>query len=324
LAAVTDETKTPDAATGEITESQESSQDPEINEAKVQQVADKINEFLVQEGTLPEDTSDQIKNLLYNELTNNPQGELSKSLEALAGIESFVSDDEATKKIAEKIIAKYPELDEITLLLIIQTVKEEVGKKWNRILDITIKEIYDSKGNLVGTKVLTELAAYKSSDSKKDRNDDRNDDRNHYYIKKIFKYQGNKCTTQSGSIPLAGKIPPKTPILIGDFYPCKLNDGRATLNLPNTQNLQFALIHLDNKDGNHEAVVVSPQKIQNVGQNNALFVVKFNDQFNGHDPITGQPKTIKDVNAIALFNKSTQTIDFEGGNGLGITAVLKS
>ncbi|HEX6293559.1 MAG TPA: hypothetical protein VFZ46_00265, partial [Nitrososphaeraceae archaeon] len=109
-----------------------------------------------------------------------------------------------------------------------------------------------------------------------------------------------------------------------DFYPCKLTDGRATLSLPNTPNLQFAMMHLDRKDGNHEAAIVDLKKIKNVGQNSALSVIRFNDQFQGQDPITGQPKTIKDVNAIALFNKSKQTIDFVGGNGLGITAVLKS
>ena len=149
------------------------------------------------------------------------------------------------------------------------------------------------------------------------------DNKNYHYTKKIIKYQGNKCTTESGSIPLKGKIPPKYPILLGDFYPCELKDGRATMNLPNTPNLQLALIHLDKKDGNHEAVVVKPQKIQNLGQNSALFVVKFDDQFQGQDPITGQTKTLKDVNALALYNKSKKTVDFNNGNGLGIFAVLK-
>jgi hypothetical protein len=83
------------------------------------------------------------------------------------------------------------------------------------------------------------------------------------------------------------------------------------------------MIHLD-KNGNHKAALVDLKKIQNTNQDSALFVVKFNDQFQGQDPITGQPKTIKDVNAIALYNKSRQTLDFIDGNGLGITAVLKT
>jgi hypothetical protein len=150
------------------------------------------------------------------------------------------------------------------------------------------------------------------------------DNKNNNYIKTIIKYQGSKCNTQYGSIPLEGKIPPKTPVLLGDFYPCELSDGHATFNLPNTPNLEIAMIHLDNKDGNHEAALVTMQKIQSLNKNNALFVVNFNDQYPGQDPITDQSQTIKDVNAIALYNKSRQTVDFEDGNGLGIIAVLKS
>jgi hypothetical protein len=44
----------------------------------------------------------------------------------------------------------------------------------------------------------------------------------------------------------------------------------------------------------------------------------------GKDTETGKEKTIKDINAIALFNKSKQTIDFKLGNSLAISSVLKS
>ena len=66
------------------------------------------------------------------------------------------------------------------------------------------------------------------------------------------------------------------------------------------------------------------QKIQSLNRGSALFVVNFNDQFQGEDPITGKPKTIKDVNAIALYNKARQTLDFNSGNSIAISAVLKS
>ncbi|MDW3631879.1 MAG: hypothetical protein QOK71_10605 [Nitrososphaeraceae archaeon] len=112
--------------------------------------------------------------------------------------------------------------------------------------------------------------------------------------------------------------------MLGDFYPCKLNDCRATFNLPNTPNLQFAMMHFDKKNGKHEAIIVDLKKIKNIGQNSALFEVYFNDQINGKDPINGKLNTIKDINAIALFNKSRQTIDFEAGNSLAISAILKS
>ena len=142
--------------------------------------------------------------------------------------------------------------------------------------------------------------------------------------KKIIKYSNSKCTTQKTSIPLGENIAPRTPILVGDFYPCKLKDGRATLNLPNNPNLQFAVMHLDKKGNDHEGMIVEMDKIQNLNRNNALFILDFNDKMQGKDPITGKEKTIKNINAIALFNKSQQTIDFNSGSSLALSAVLKS
>lgn len=142
--------------------------------------------------------------------------------------------------------------------------------------------------------------------------------------KKIIKYLNSKCTTQSTSISLVENIAPRTPLLVGDFYPCELEDGRATLNLPNNPNLQFAVMHLDKKGNDHEGVIVAMDKIQTLNRNNALFIVDFNDKMQGKDPKTGKTKTLKDINSIALFNKSQQTIDFKSGNSLAISAVLKS
>jgi hypothetical protein len=147
---------------------------------------------------------------------------------------------------------------------------------------------------------------------------------NNYNYKNIIKYTTNKCTTESTSISLVDSIGPRTPILVGDFFPCELSDGRATLNLPNNPNLKFALMHLDKKGNEHEGIIVQMNKLQNLDSNNALFIVDFNNEMQGKDPQTGKTKTIKDINAIALFNKSQQTIDFKSGNSLALSAVLKS
>ena len=64
------------------------------------------------------------------------------------------------------------------------------------------------------------------------------------------------------------------------------------------------------------------KKIQSLSGNKALFVVDFNDKMEGKDPVTGKTKTLKNINAIALFNKSQQTIDFKSGNSLAISAIL--
>jgi hypothetical protein len=43
----------------------------------------------------------------------------------------------------------------------------------------------------------------------------------------------------------------------------------------------------------------------------------------GEDPLTGEQKRLNNINAIALFNNSGESIDFKLGNSLAISAVLK-
>jgi hypothetical protein len=120
------------------------------------------------------------------------------------------------------------------------------------------------------------------------------------------------------------QIGPRTPVLVADFYPCELKDGRATLNLPNNINLGFVVMHIDREGKENEGIMVAMDKIQSLSRNNALFIVNFDDKMEGIDPITGEEKTITDINTIALFNTSTETIDIKSGNSLAISAVLKS
>ena len=112
--------------------------------------------------------------------------------------------------------------------------------------------------------------------------------------------------------------------LKADFYPCELKDGRTTLNIPDNLNIEFVVMHLDKNGNAHEGIAVDMKKIQSLNGNNALFIVDFDDKMEGKDPKTGKTKTLKNINLIALFNKSQQTIDFKSGNSLAISAVLKS
>ncbi len=149
-------------------------------------------------------------------------------------------------------------------------------------------------------------------------------DRDVYHYKKIIINKSSKCNTQSHSVSLTENIGPRTPVLVADFYPCELKDGRATLNLPDNPNIEFVVMHLDKNGNAHEGIAVDMKKIQSLSGNNALFIVDFDDKMEGKDPKTGKTKTLKDINSIALFNKSQQTIDFKSGNSLAISAVLKS
>jgi hypothetical protein len=65
-------------------------------------------------------------------------------------------------------------------------------------------------------------------------------------------------------------------------------------------------------------------KIQSLSGNNALFIVDFDTEMTGKNPVTGKTTTLKDINSIALYNKSQQTINFKSGNSLAISAILKS
>ena len=149
------------------------------------------------------------------------------------------------------------------------------------------------------------------------------DDDDHHHHHKIIKYRYSECLTQSTSIPLTGKIGPETPLLIGDFYPCELKDGRATLNIPETWDLQFVVMHIDRDGEDHHGIAVEMEKIESLSKDNALYVVNLDDSMEGEDPLTGEWTRLNDINAIALYNYSEESIDFKLGNSLAITAVLK-
>ena len=160
-----------------------------------------------------------------------------------------------------------------------------------------------------------------------DYDDDDDDDHYYYYdddddhdvkiIKKIYK-RNNSCPTQSDSIQFKGKIIPRGVIILADFDPCDLKDGRATLNIPNNPNLKFVVLSIDKKGNNHEGAIVTKQKIQSLNKNSGLYVVSFDDQMMGKNPVTGKKIVLDKINGLALYNTSPKSINFQSGNGLSI------
>jgi hypothetical protein len=152
--------------------------------------------------------------------------------------------------------------------------------------------------------------------------DDDDDDDDIKIIKKIYK-RDNTCPTQSDSTQLKGKILGKGVIVLADFEPCELRDGRATLNIPTNPNLKFVALSIDKKGNNNEGAIITKQKIQSLNKNNGLYVVYFDDKMIGKNPVTGKKIVLDKINGIALYNTSTKSINFQSGNSLGMTAVLK-
>jgi hypothetical protein len=151
---------------------------------------------------------------------------------------------------------------------------------------------------------------------------DNDDDNDVKIIKKIYK-RDNTCQTQSDSTQLKGKLPPKNVIILADFEPCELRDGRSTLSIPNNPYLKFVVLSIDKKGNNHKGVMIDLEKVQNINKNNGLYLVNFDSKMSGENPASGKKTTVKNINGLALYNLSQKPIQFNIGNSLALTAVLK-
>ncbi|HLN35765.1 MAG TPA: hypothetical protein VK250_10870, partial [Nitrososphaeraceae archaeon] len=298
----------------------EITQEAEVDEGQVKQVAEQISGQAALGGE-----GSEVKDLLNKEILTNPKGQVSQALESLVGMKATGEIDDSTfQQIAQTFntqIAQGKDIKQIFAPTIIQI----AGEKFD---DIIFKDInnYDDHGNRHDDRYDHDRDRYDDHDRDRhyDHDDDHDDDHHHYHTKKIIKYKSSKCLTQTSSIPLTGKIGPRTPVLLGDFYPCEVKDGRATLNLPDDPNIEFVMMHISKSGGHHSGIIVEMNKIQSLSKDNALYVVNFDDTMDGEDPITGNDESISDINAIALYNKSKKTIDFSFGNSLAISAVLKT
>ena len=107
--------------------------------------------------------------------------------------------------------------------------------------------------------ILQKTKTAKPPPKKRDR-DGHDDDRHYKVIKIIHKNKiivrdyddserelliigdRNTCPIQTDSVTLSGKINPKGIRLLADFYPCRVNDGSVTLNMPDTTKYKIGSI----------------------------------------------------------------------------------
>ncbi|MDW0149729.1 MAG: hypothetical protein QOK89_05040, partial [Nitrososphaeraceae archaeon] len=259
--------------------------DPDSEDAgDVQQVINQIANQAASGGG----NVNQIVNQISNQIANDPSGDLAKSLGNLAGFYGSGNRDQvnqAIKQIGTQIA---------------------VGNNINQVLVQVSNQVTNN---------------YFKNKIKVDIDNDRDND-NVKIIKKVYK-RDNSCPTQSDSIQLKGKILPKGVIVLADFEPCELKDGRATLNVPDTPNLKFVVLFIDKKENNHEGAIVTKQKVQSLSKDNGLYVVNFDNKMTGIDPVTGKKLTLDEINGLALYNTAKKPLNFKSGNSLALTAVLK-
>jgi hypothetical protein len=242
---------------------------------------------------------DQIINQISTQINSNPNSDLAKSLSNLAGLYGSGNYDQynkALKQIGTQIA---------------------IGNNIDQTI-IQIGEI--NYYNYFNNEIKYDINYYDKYYKHYHYDDDDDDDIK--IIKKIYK-RDNTCPTQSDSTQLKGKILGKGVIVLADFEPCELRDGRATLNIPNNPNLKFVALSIDKKGNNNEGAIITKQKIQSLNKNSGLYVVYFDDQMIGKNPVTGKKIVLDKINGIALYNTSTKSINFQSGNSLGMTAVLK-
>ncbi|HEX7140918.1 MAG TPA: hypothetical protein VF222_00405, partial [Nitrososphaeraceae archaeon] len=264
-----------------------SSADPDSEDAgDVQQVINQIANQAASGGG--KGKVNQIVNQISIQIAKDPSGDLAKSLGNLAGFYGSGNKDQvnqAIKQIGTQVA---------------------VGDNINQVLVQVSNQVTNN---------------YFKNKIKLDIDNDRDND-NVKIIKKVYK-RDNSCPTQSDSIQLKGKILPKGVIVLADFEPCELKDGRATLNIPANPNLKFVVLFIDKKGNDHEGAIIPKQKVQSLSKVNGLYVVNFDNKMTGIDPVTGKKITLDKINGLALYNVAKKSLDFKSGNSLALTAVLQ-
>ncbi|MGI0052508.1 MAG: hypothetical protein ACRD8K_12300, partial [Nitrososphaeraceae archaeon] len=130
------------------------------------------------------------------------------------------------------------------------------------------------------------------------------------------------CPTQSENVALNGIINPQGIRLLANFYPCTVENGGITMNIPDSPHLKLALIYIDNNIDNHAGTLITPNKIQSIENNQGLFSLELDKKMKGNDPFTGELTTLDKINGLALYNNGNEPLEFKVGNSVALTTTF--
>jgi hypothetical protein len=82
------------------------------------------------------------------------------------------------------------------------------------------------------------------------------------------------------------------------------------------------LLFIDKSGNNHGGILIDPVKVQNINNNQALFTVELDKEMNGINPVTGERKTLQQINGLALYNDGNNPVQFKSGNIAALTATF--
>jgi hypothetical protein len=110
--------------------------------------------------------------------------------------------------------------------------------------------------------------------------------------------------------------------LSATFDPCRLIDGGAILNLPDSNDgLKLVAVDLEGQQ-THKAVIIDLQRIQQVANDQTVYNADFTGTITGLSAATNKMDTIRDVNALVLWNDSPSQINFADDNSAVLNAIL--
>ncbi|HEU4824535.1 MAG TPA: hypothetical protein VFS97_14020 [Nitrososphaeraceae archaeon] len=143
-------------------------------------------------------------------------------------------------------------------------------------------------------------------------------------IRQIATPATTTCTPQEKTVTLGPSTMAKNGLrLLATFDPCRLTGGGAILNLPDSNNDQLKLVAVDLEgQQTHRAVVIDLQKVQQITNDQTLYNADFTRTITGLSAATNKMDTIRDINALVLWNDSPSQVNFEDDNSVVLNAIL--
>ena len=126
-------------------------------------------------------------------------------------------------------------------------------------------------------------------------------------------------------------IEPEEKLLIADFTPCKISDGKVTFDIPINSKLQLGIPYTDFTDNKYghvndnslsiKTALLSPTEVHNA-KDTGLFAIELHDGEKWKDKSTGEKTTFTNINELYLYNSGDEPLNFKSGDIAVIRATL--
>lgn len=126
-------------------------------------------------------------------------------------------------------------------------------------------------------------------------------------------------------------IEPEEKLLIADFTPCKISDGKVTFDMIINPKLHLGIPYTDFTDNKYgdindnslsiKTALLSPTEVHN-GKDTRLFAIELQDGEKWKDKSTGEKTTFTNINELYLVNSGDEPLNFKSGDIAVLRATL--